>query len=111
MIERLQVRAAKNIDEPVQVHFESMRDLKSTYVFDNAYLSGSGHEKLTPAYAIGALEVFTLLGGMDTTDNDWSAKKFKAQICLPLRIVELWEKSKVNRLDMWRRNRRLSRGW
>ena len=91
-----QVRAAKSIDEAVQDKFATMPQLKGGYVFDNPYFSGGGHERLTPSYAIMALDLFTQQGGLDA-DNEWSVKKFHSSVCLPLRVVELWEKQQIKR--------------
>ena len=68
-----------------------MPQLKGGYVFDNPYFSGGGHERLTPSYSIVALVLFAQQGGLDA-DNEWSVKKFHSSVCLPLRVVELWEK-------------------
>ena len=66
-----------------------MPAVKSTYVFDNHFLCGQGHERLTPEYGVMALDLLERAGGLEA-DGEYSAKKFLSNICLPLRVVELW---------------------
>ena len=63
--------------------------MKSTYVFDNHFLCGQGHERLTPEYGVRALDLLERAGGLEA-DGEYSANKFLANVCLPLRVVELW---------------------
>ena len=63
--------------------------MKSTYVFDNHFLCGQGHERLTPEYGVMALDLLERAGGLEA-DGEYSANKFLTNVCLPLRVVELW---------------------
>ncbi len=91
-----QVRTAKTIHSGLFMKLEGMRDLKSTYIFDNPYLTGQGHEKLSVEYAILALETLERQGGLEE-DSEMSSKRFLSTICLPCRVLELWEKQMVRR--------------
>lgn len=70
--------------------------LKSSYVFDNAYLVGTGHEKLSDENAVLTLELLEQMGGLEE-DSGFSAAKFISQICLLVRVIELWQKTMVKR--------------
>jgi hypothetical protein len=65
-------------------------------VFDNAYLVGTGHEKLCDENAVLALDLLEQMGGLDE-DSSFSAAKFVSQVCLPVKVVELWQKTMVKR--------------
>ena len=80
---------AKFLHEDVLAKLETMPAVKSTYVFDNHFLCGQGHERLTPEYGVMALDLLERAGGLEA-DGEYSANKFLANVCLPLRVVELW---------------------
>ncbi len=81
---------------PLEAKLIDMPTLKSSYVFDNVYLVGTGHEKFSDENSVLALELLEQLGGLDE-DSSFSASRFVSHICLPVRVVELWEKTIVKR--------------
>lgn len=87
------IRAAKQLPTPVAHALKRFPDVKTSFVFDNHYLLGTGaHEnlKMRPEYAIQALE-------MASEDPDMSAKDFQEKVCKPLKLVDAWSFMMVRR--------------
>ena len=91
------VRTAKNISPTFAAKLEEMPTLRSAYIFENAYLAGHGHETLSDEYKCLSLDILDQSGGLEGQDSAWSSDKFTKKICMPLRIVELWEKTMIRR--------------
>ena len=87
------VRAEKGVPPLAKVLLSKMPTLKSGFVFDNPYITGSGPEKLSDEYICHALEYVREVGGL-AADSDLTTQTY-TKVCKAYRAVDYWQRAQV----------------
>ena len=93
---------ARDVDEEVLSWIaKNIPTLSQAYLVGNTYIIGKGAEaraRMGAKYAVAALEL--LAEQLEVKKGSVSAATFVAEYCAPLRTLEGWEKSQIQRFGV-----------